>query len=237
MKKVFLLFIILSPIINAQNKEISAKNNSAGKISTEIDTKYREDQFYLGLNYIALVDRHKSVNQYNLSRSLHAGFVRDFPINKNRNVALGVGFGYSHNLIYTNIEALENNHFRIFSPREEKVTKTYYQFHTLDVIPLEFRWRTSTAENYQFWRIYTGFKISYLFAPNYRLESQERKTYVKMPLLENIFAPQAFLAVGHGTWNLFFQYNFKPFFKDRKDISGNSVEAKTLNIGLIFYIL
>src|SRR5680860_264874 len=62
-----------------------------------IDSLYREDQFYVGLTFHLLKDLPESVSQSGFSGGLHMGFIRDFPINKRRNIALGAGIGWSLN--------------------------------------------------------------------------------------------------------------------------------------------
>jgi len=45
-----------------------------------------------------------------------------------------------------------------------------------------------------------------------------------------------YIAFGFNTWNLTAYYGLKPVYKSAKTAS-ESLEMKTLNIGLIFYIL
>ena len=49
------------------------------------------------------------MSQQGLSGGLHLGFIRDFPINKKRNVGLGVGLGYSNNSYNHNLFIKEEN--------------------------------------------------------------------------------------------------------------------------------
>ena len=51
--------------------------------------KYREDQFYLGINFNLLLDFPEGVNQNGLSYGFQGGFIRDFPLNKACTFALG----------------------------------------------------------------------------------------------------------------------------------------------------
>ena len=74
--------------------------------STEIvsDSLYREDQIYVGVTYNAVINLPNGVSQNSFSTGLHLGVIRDFPINKRRNVAIGLGLGYSVNLFNQNIK-------------------------------------------------------------------------------------------------------------------------------------
>src|SRR5690606_31763069 len=66
-------------------------------IGPVVDTKYLEDQFYVGLTYNFLMDMPTDVTQRNLSYGLHGGFIKDIPLNLGRTVGLGIGIGYGIN--------------------------------------------------------------------------------------------------------------------------------------------
>ncbi len=208
--------------------------------STKIDTKYLEDQFYLGVTYNLLINKPSRVNQYNLSRGLHLGYVRDIPLNEQRNFGIGIGAGYSYSLVYTNIEAIRSKSgemlYDIISVSDRKVIKSYYQYHSVDFIPFEIRWRTSTPTTFQFWRIYSGVKVSYLFGSNYRLKTETEKIYLKSPDTQNYFDWKVYVAIGRGSWNGYIQYGFTPLLKGKKTQSGTPVDMNLINIGFIFYI-
>jgi hypothetical protein len=74
--------------------------------NTEIgaDSLYREDQIYVGVTYNALINLPNGVSQNSFSTGFNLGVIRDFPINKRRNVAIGLGLGYSVNLFNQNIK-------------------------------------------------------------------------------------------------------------------------------------
>ena len=61
--------------------------------TTFVDKKYREDQFYIIATYNALSNAPSSLKQNGFSTSFQFGFIRDFPLNKQRNIAIGVGLG------------------------------------------------------------------------------------------------------------------------------------------------
>mgnify|MGYP000545145824 CR=1 FL=1 len=76
---------------------------------TELDSLYREDQFYVSVTYNSLINMPINVSQNSFSPGLHLGFVRDFPLNKRRNIALALGLGYSFNSYNHNIRISESN--------------------------------------------------------------------------------------------------------------------------------
>ncbi len=59
------------------------------------DSHYREDQFYIGVNYNIFSATPDGVNPEGLTGGIQFGFLRDMPINKNRNIAIAIGVGMS----------------------------------------------------------------------------------------------------------------------------------------------
>ena len=55
----------------------------------EKDDLYREDQFYFGVTYNLLGKMPQEMSQNGFSSGFHLGFIRDMPINKNRNITFG----------------------------------------------------------------------------------------------------------------------------------------------------
>ncbi len=191
----------------------------------EIDSLYREDQFYASLSYNLIQNRPDGFKQFSFSPGITFGFLRDFPISKNRHWAIAPGIGYSYNNIkqFINSEeivgATENN-------TSENI-RTIISSHSID-FPLEIRWRNATPNSHSFWRIYTGFKTSYVF--NSKLESTTENT--KESILDEINRWQygAYISVGFNTWNPYIYYGINPIFKEGSKMSN-------FNFGFIFYIL
>jgi hypothetical protein len=191
----------------------------------EIDSLYREDQFYASLSYNLIQNRPDGFKQFSFSPGITFGFLRDFPISKNRHWAIAPGIGYSYNNIkqFINSEeivgATENN-------TSENI-RTIISSHSID-FPLEIRWRNATPNSHSFWRIYTGFKTSYVF--NSKLESTTENT--KESILDEINRWQygAYISVGFNTWNPYIYYGINPIFKEGSKMSN-------FNVGFIFYIL
>jgi len=202
-----------------------------------VDTQYLEDQFYVGLGYNALRDKPDLFSQRNLSYSLQLGFIKDIPLNADRNFGLGIGFGYAVNSYYSNMVATQGGSGTTYALVEESEFKrSKLETHSLE-FPLELRWRTSNATEYRFWRIYGGAKLGYVFSGRSRLVLDgDRQGFANDdidPLQYGLI-----LNVGYHTWNLHFYYGLNPLLKDGAQLdSGESLDLKVLRIGVIFYIL
>ena len=203
-----------------------------------VDSLYREDQFYVNITYNALRNRPKDINQNKLSTGIAFGFLRDMPVNKKRTVAIAAGLGYSlaiynENLGISNVNGL--NSYQVLDPTIT-YSKNKVSFHYID-LPIEFRWRNSTPESHIFWRVYTGFKVSYLFYDEYKSESSSGVVKQSKNKDYNQFQYGVYIAVGWNTWNFYAYYGLNPLFKSVATIDNQSIDMKTTNFGLMFYIL
>jgi hypothetical protein len=209
----------------------------AQNLSNDFDTKYREDQFYFGLTYNSLTHTPEDFNQTGFSPGFKLGFIRDFPINPQRNIAIGVGVGYAYNSYSGNIKishtTLETYNFEIVS--NNSFQKNRFSHQSIE-IPIELRWRTSTPEIYKFWRIYAGFKASYIFASSYVYQSQEVTTRLKNIDL-NEWQYGLTLSMGYNNWNGFLYYGLNSLFGDAAKINENPLDVQSLKIGLMLYFL
>ena len=214
-------------------------NMSFSQIDTTfVDNKYFEDQFYFSLNYNGLYDRPNDFETNTLSGGLMLGYIRDIPFNKRRNIGVGVGLGYSYNNYRQNMQIESSPLGSTFK------VKPYGDFETnrfaihLIEMPFEFRWRTSTATKYRFWRIYTGVKFGYIFYSKEKSFSSGEEIILKnMEALENVRYGLSFSA-GYGSLNFNVYYGLNNLFKKGSEtVLGESIELKQLNVGLMFYIL
>src|SRR5690606_2499041 len=203
----------------------------------EVDTKYLEDQVYIGLGYNLLLNKPDLVSQRNLSYGLQLGFIKDLPLNQNRNFGLGLGLGYAVNSYYSNMIALDGADAVGYQITEvEGFKRSKFELHGVE-FPLELRWRTSTAEEYKFWRIYAGAKLGYIFSGRSRLVLDQGREGFSNADIEK-FQYGLTLSFGFHTWNLHFYYGLNPLLKDGKRLdTGEALDFKVLRIGLIFYIL
>ena len=116
-----------------------------------------------------------------------------------------------------------------------KYSKNKFSTLTFDV-PIEFRWRTSTYESHKFWRIYTGIKLSYLLYDKSIFVSSTEKAVITGNKDFNKFQYGPYVSLGYNTINLYAYYGLNPVFKSAK-INDEAVNMKSLNFGIIFYIL
>ena len=210
----------------------------AAVIDTIPDDNYREDQFYIGLTYNIIQNRPSGISQNNLSNGLHLGFIRDFPINKKRNKAIGVGLGYSYNSYFHNLKATETDNGIAYQAIDGNTNfkRNKYRTHIIE-LPIEFRWRTSTATEYKFWRIYSGFKVGYIFSGTSKFVGDNEKLKFTNDDLNKLQYGLT-LSAGYNTWNFHVYYGLNKLFKDgTKTVDGESFEMNVIKVGLMFYIL
>lgn len=203
----------------------------------KIDSLYREDQFYVSVSYNLLSDAPDGLKRDKFSAGISAGFLRDMPINKNRTIAIAAGLGLSYQNYFQNLTISTNAEGLVYGVNDynEFVSNRYRQY--LIDLPIEFRWRNSTYESHKFWRIYTGLKFSYVFSNKSVLEDGEETYKITNNPDINKFQYGAYISAGYNTWNVYFYYGLNPLFKDVKTILGEDVKMKTMNLGIIFYIL
>ena len=225
-----LLIILFSLTISlGQAQEIETD-----QISSSIDEKYLEDQLYVAFTYNLLLNKPSGINQNGLSGGFGLGFIKDIPFNKERNLGIGLGLGYSMNIYIQNLKITEINKVVSFKRAEDyftnKITKQ-----SID-IPLEFRWRTSDPVNFKFWRIYAGMTFSYVFdlQTNFRDENGTLKTSTIDEVEQ--FQYGLNLAAGRGTWNFYIYYSLSKMFKN-SSYNQEPVDLNDVNFGLKFYIM
>lgn len=206
----------------------------------DADNNYREDQFYASVTYNLINEKPSGVKQSGFSSGFHLGFIRDMPINTRRNVALGLGLGLSTNSYnQKNILIEEINDevsFSIIDEDDYNVSKNKFTTYLIEV-PFEFRWRTSTAEDYNFWRIYTGFKVGYLVYNTAKFNSEILNSELTNIDSFNKLQYGLTLSAGYSTWNFHLYYGLNSIFDVDSKIENNEINMKSLKIGLMFYIL
>ncbi|TJY34601.1 porin family protein [Pontimicrobium aquaticum] len=215
-----------------------AQSIDSTQVKYSIDTKYKEDQYYFGVSYNVLTNMPNDMYQNGFSSGFHLGFIKDMPINKRRNVALGIGLGYSTNSINNNllITQVADNTYTYELLNDSEFTKNKFVQHLVE-LPIEFRWRTSTATTYKFWRVYTGIKFGYVFASNTKFKNASNTDKINNIKDFNELQYGLTLAVGYDSWNLFIHYNLNSIFEDKARLNGSSIDTKMLKIGIMFYIL
>lgn len=203
-----------------------------------VDDRYLEDQFYVGLTYNILLNRPEGVTQRSLSYGLMGGFIKDIPLNRRRNIGIGIGLGYAVNSYYSNLGVSETDsgfEYRVLDNTVD-FKRSKIETHLLEV-PLEFRWRNSTASTYKFWRIYTGFKLAYAFASRSKYVTDAYKDSFYNSDVQD-FQYGIVFNFGYQTFNIHAYYALNQLFEGGTTTTdGQNVEFAPLRIGLIFYIL
>jgi len=207
--------------------------------TTFVDDKYREDQFYISVTYNLLGKKPEGISQNGFSSGFHLGFIRDMPVNRNRNIAIGLGFGVSTNSYNQTLLISKTNQtieYSVLNKDATSFSKNKFTTYQLEV-PLELRWRTSTATDYNFWRLYTGFKLSYLIYNSSKFKSSEGDILLSNINDFNTFQYGLILSAGYSNVNVHFYYALNDIFKNSASLNGNHIGMNVIKIGLIYYIL
>ncbi len=228
MKWIFLLFILNAPLVFSQEKPKDS-------IFIAVDSLYREDQFYFGITYNQLLNSPKGFSQNGLSTGFSIGFLRDMPFNKSRNFGFATGLGISFFKYHQNLLVSKNNNqytYDILLNNNYEKNKLEQVF--IDV-PLEIRWRNSNAISHRFFRVYTGFKLSYLIFSKTKFVGATTTTLFQNPDF-NKFQYGPYISVGWNTWNVHAYYGLNPMFKSG-NVGAEPIAMQALNLGFIFYVL
>ncbi|TVZ52107.1 porin family protein [Dokdonia sp. Hel_I_53] len=233
MKRISTLLILL-PLFSVFSQETDFDDNVV-----LVDSLYREDQVYVGVTFNLLTSKPSGFTQNGLSAGLQAGFVRDFPFNKRRNKSIGIGLGfaldtYNQNLLIDRVEGTGITYSIVDDNAGEDFNR--FSMYTLEV-PIEYRWRTSTATTYSFWRIHTGFKIGYVF--NFQSSYKDANGRIKVSTRSDInklqYGPT--FAFGYGAFNFQGYYGLNSLFASGTSINNEDVNLQAIKLGLIFYFL
>jgi hypothetical protein len=226
------LFLIAIPVFS-QEKAIT---ENAPKV--KIDSLYREDQFYFGFTLNTLQDKPVGLTQDKFSSGFSLGFLRDMPVNKNRTVAIAPGLGFTYNNYNQNMAITKPNDSPIYTILDSNISFDRNRFSQFSVdVPVEFRWRSSTFESHKFWRIYGGFKMSYLIYDKSVYEDSQGKIIVSNNKDFSKFQYGAYIVSGYNTINVYAYYGLNSLFQAAKTNNNVTINMSVLNIGIMFYIL
>lgn len=226
-----LLFVLVLPVFSQEN----APSENAPKM--KIDSLYREDQFYFSVALNTLQNKPVGLTQDKFSSGFSIGFLRDFPVNKKRTFAIAPGIGLAYNNYNQNLKIEQLNQVPVYSIIESDVTYDKNRFSQLLVeVPIEFRWRTSTFESHKFWRIYGGFKMSYLLSDKSIYEDANGKIVVSNNDDFNKFQYGTYISAGYNSINIFAYYGLNSLFESAKTTS-ETIDMNSFNVGIMFYIL
>ena len=196
---------------------------------------YREDQIYLGTSFMLLNSNQEKFRSQGISKHFQLGFIRDIPLISSGKLAIGLGLGYSFqdynsNLIRFNI----NDGSSIYIVNYTLNQKSKISFNSIE-FPISLRWRNSSPNNNQFWRVYSGFKFQRNFLSKLKYTTGEIKNISDEV---NNWNKELYLSFGYNTWNFHFSYGLNQIIQNlQNQYSGKSFKVRSLKIGLIFYIL
>lgn len=251
---VFVFFFGLS--LTAQNIEYKAPDSTPYADTTvkenakkahklflrQQKTKYLDDQLYIAFTYNILTALPKSMSEYSFSNTFSFGYIRDIPLNKRRNFGLGIGLGFSYHTYYTNLSLTKDELgiLDMHTMESSEYKSNRFSMQSID-IPFQLRFRGSTADKFNFWRVYTGVTASWVYKNSSTLKTdiQKIRYYGISPLQTWLF--YANLQVGYGKFTLKVDYSINSLFESSYNGSPLSVEgldkAHTCNVGLLVYIL
>ena len=80
--------------------------------------RYREDQIYFSFYYNSLGDNLNNFKENKFSTSINFGFIRDIPLSKSGNFAIGLGLGIGINTFNNNLKLSNSNTYILLNNRE-----------------------------------------------------------------------------------------------------------------------
>lgn len=232
MKHIYFLcfFCLIHSFSFAQEEVLDELTRKQDSIAA-LDFKYREDQFYFGISHTLMQGKPAWFKGNSVSLGVDIGFLRDFPINKSRTIALAPGFGFSYQNLRNNFGVTEEGDYTLLSTYK----RNSLSLHMLD-FPLELRWRNSTPASHKFWRAYLGVKASYVMGSRLKTSTDAYSTTLRGDNNINKWLFGMYLGAGFNTWNFYAYYGLNPIYKEAP-IKGDSEKLRLFKVGVIFYIL
>jgi hypothetical protein len=240
MKRMTFFILLVLPICGLFAQDSNDTVLVAKTQDSIVDNNYREDQFYVSITYNLLENKPGGISQSGFSSGFHLGFIRDMPINDKRNLAIGIGLGLSTNSYNQTLLISEVNDGFNYSVIDGDVSFSKNKFTTyLIEVPVEFRWRTSTATDFDFWRIYGGIKFGYVVHNSSKFNGSPSD--IKLSNIDHFNSLQygLTLSAGYSNVNFHLYYGLNSIFDGnaRLESNGNGIDMNAVKIGLMFYIL
>lgn len=207
----------------------------AQRDSLQIGDRYADDQIYASISYAQFYKQPNTISKSGFSFGVSSGFLKDIILNKQGTISVGVGIGYGYDYFNHNLKVQETNNITTFDEITINTNSNVFSSHNIE-FPIEFRWRTSNAIKFDFWRIYTGVKFLYNFSNTFRFVENGTKFSYKNVSAFNNFQYGLTFSAGYDVINLHVFYNLTPIFKNAF-INSEPIDTSILKFGLIFYIL
>jgi hypothetical protein len=204
----------------------------------KIDFNYREDQFFVGITYNLLQNKPSGLSQNKFSTGIQAGILRDFPINKKRTFAIATGFGFTYQPFNQDLVISKSTNGFNYAIIEGDIRYSKNKFYFLNLdLPIEFRYRRSTPVSHKFFRLHTGFKLSYMIHNQSVFLSSTINHKIRNNPDFTTFQYGVFLVTGYNTWNFYVYYGLNPIFNKNALLNNRLIDMNVMNLGLQFYIL
>jgi hypothetical protein len=209
-------------------------NVCAQKDSLQLGDRYAEDQIYGSISYAQFFDQPKEISKSGFSYALSLGFIKDIILNKKGTISIALGIGYGFDFFNHKLRVEEINNVTVFNPAIN-LASNVFKSHNLE-FPVEFRFRTSNAKKYDFWRFYGGVKFLYNLSNNFQFEENSTNFEYKNVSAYNKLQYGLSLSAGYDEVNLNLFYNLTPMFTNAT-INAEPINTSILKFGLIFYFL
>jgi hypothetical protein len=205
------------------------------KDSLQLGDRYADDQIYAAITYSQFYNQPSTVSKSGFSYSISTGFIKDFILNTKGSFSFAAGIGYGFDFFNHELKVEEINNSTFISS-DNTLSSDTFKSHNFE-FPLEIRWRTSTANKYKFWRVYTGVKFLYNFSNKFRFTDANNTSFSYSNVSSyNKLQYGLTLSAGYDAFTVHVFYGLTPLFEN--NTSGiETVETKILKFGLIFYIL
>jgi hypothetical protein len=160
------------------------------------------------------------------------------PINKRRNLSLGLGLGFNLNTFGQTLQIRREAGDDRFEPIDPDVNYDSNRFTTnLIEVPFEFRWRSSDIDKLSFWRIYLGVNFGYVLTSKSVFKSPDESYSFRSIDAINDFRTSAKLTFGYGAVNFFADFSLIPVFEGQVSSTGEEVSIRPIKVGLVFFFL
>jgi len=200
--------------------------------SLNIGYKYLEDQLYINITYNLIQKQPKELEKTGFSYGLALGYMKDIPFNRSGKTAFAIGMGYSYDSFDHGLKVIKDSDNYEVDP---DITSNKIKLHNLEM-PIQFRWRSSDANTYSFWRFYAGVKIMYNVSNEFRYKLIDQDFSLSNINNYNKWQTGLTLSAGYGTFNFHVYYSLSPMFKGAT-LNGNTIDNKIVKLGLSFYLL
>lgn len=204
------------------------------KDSLELGSSYADDQIYASITYAQLTRQPNTITRSGFSYGVSAGFIKDLILNKSGSFSLGLGVGYGYLNVGHLLRVEEINGSTVFG-NAVGISDNEFSTHSVE-FPLEFRWRTSSANRYDFWRIYSGVKILYNVKNTFEFTENANRVRSQNISAFNNLQYGLTLSVGYGSFNAHVFYGLTSMY-DGATFNNQPIDTRILKYGIVFYIL